>query len=207
MHRVVIIGAGGHGKVIADIVLQSGQEVVGFLDDNREPGGTVLGRPVLGALAEAERYRAKGCEFVLAIGNNAVRRSLAQRLELPYYTAVHPRAVIASEVSIGEGSVVMAGAIVNPGAVIGRHCIVNSGCIVEHDNRLADFVHICPGVALAGTVSVGEATQVGVGSAVRNNVSIAAGCLVGAGAVVVDNLVEPGVYVGVPARLLRGVGC
>lgn len=204
MHNVIVIGAGGHGKVIADIILQSGDEVVGFLDDHPTLGRTVLGRPVLGTIAEAGRYLAHGCEFVLAIGNNEIRRSLARRLILPYYTAVHPRAIIASEVSLGVGTVVMAGAIVNPGAVIGRHCILNSGCIVEHDNQIADYVHICPGVALAGTVSVGEATQIGVGSTVRNNVSIAAGCQLGAGTVVVKDIAKAGVYVGAPARWLRG---
>ncbi|MDO5296804.1 MAG: acetyltransferase [bacterium] len=206
MHKVIIIGAGGHGKVVADAVIQSGAEVVGFLDDDLGcEGRLLLGRPWLGTLENIAAYAAQGCRFIIAIGHNKTRKKIAEAHNVNYYTAVHPRAVIAPEVSLGAGTVVMAGAIVNAGASVGGHCILNTSCVVEHDNRLGDFVHICPKAALAGTVCVGEGVQIGIGSAVSNNLSICGGCLIGAGAVVVRSIDEPGVYAGVPARLLRAL--
>ncbi len=203
MDDVVIVGAGGHGKVIADIVVKSGQNLRGFLDDNRSLSDNVLGFPILGAVSDIPLWAERGCRFLLAIGNNEVRRRLAEQYRVAYATAVHPTACLGLEVQLGEGTVVMAGVIVNPGACVGRHCILNTACVVEHDNAIGDYAHICPGVALAGTVTIGEGTQIGVGSSVRNNITIAANCLVGAGSAVVCNLDESGVYVGVPARRLR----
>ena len=206
MYKVVVIGAGGHGKVVADAVMQSGAEVIGFLDDDLAcEGRLILGRPWLGTLENIAAYAAQGCRFIIAVGNNKIRRKIAEAHEVNYYTAVHPRAVIAPEVSLGAGTVVMAGAVVNTGAVVGRHCILNTSCVAEHDNVLADYVHVCPKAALAGTVSVGEGTQIGIGSSVSNNLSICGGCVLGAGTVVVRDITEPGVYAGVPARLLRRI--
>lgn len=206
MYKVVVIGAGGHGKVVADAVLQGGAEVIGFLDDDLScEGRLILGRPWLGTLENIAAYAAQGCWFIIAIGNNKTRRKIAEAHNVNYYTAVHPCAVIAPEVSLGAGTVVMAGAIVNAGTSVGGHCILNTSCVVEHDNRLGDFVHICPKAALAGTVSVGEGAQIGIGSSVSNNLNICGGCLIGAGAAVVRSIDEPGVYAGVPARLLRSL--
>ena len=203
MQKVIIVGAGGHGKVIADIVMKCGAEPVGFLDDGLKSGTKILGLPILGKTANIPGWAAQGCQFLLAIGSNQVRRELANRYRVEYFTAIHPGAVIGAEVEIGAGTVIMAGAVVNPGARVGQHCILNTGCVVEHDNILEDFVHICPRAALAGTVKVGALTQIGVGACVRNNVSIACGCLIGAGAAVVSDITTPGTYAGVPARLLK----
>ncbi|MBQ7567999.1 acetyltransferase [bacterium] len=203
MCKVVVIGAGGHGKVVADVILSAGMELLGFLDDGRSPGDLVLGYPVLGGLNDIGQYADQGCRFIIAIGSNSTRRAIASAHKVRYCTAIHPSAVIGAGVTIGEGTVVMAGAVVNPDASVGRHCILNTSCVVEHDNRLADYVHICPKAALAGTVTVGEATQIGIGSSVSNNISICAECLLGAGTVAVRDITVPGVYVGAPARLLR----
>lgn len=201
--QVVIIGAGGHGKVIADIVQKSGDRVLGFLDDNTALPEKIEGIPVLGCADDYIKY--PDAEFIIAIGNAAMRRQIAEQLNgVRWHTAVHPCAVISSMgVKIGEGSVVMANAVINPGASIGRHCIVNTASVIEHDDVIADYVHISVGAKLGGTVSVGEQTWVGIGAVVSNNVSVYNRCIIGAGAVVVKDIKESGTYVGVPARKIK----
>lgn len=200
--QVVIIGASGHGKVVADIIQKSGDTVVGFLDDNPDIDEKFVGFPVLGKTEKFVDY--KNCKFVIAIGNASIREKIADKLDgIECYTAVHPSVQISDiETSIGEGTVVMANAVINSGARIGRHCIINSGAIVEHDNQIEDFVHISVGAKLAGTVHVGKRSWVGIGAVVSNNLSICEDCMIGAGAVVVRNIKESGTYVGVPARRL-----
>ena len=197
---VVIIGASGHGKVVADIIKKSGDEVVGFLDDNPHLPKELSGIPVLGTVGDYTKY--KDSMFVVAIGNAEIREKIVGQLDcVKWYTAIHPSAVIASiDTNIGEGTVVMANAVVNAGTIIGKHCIINTGAVVEHDNQIEDYVHVSVGAKLAGTVSVGKATWIGIGASVSNNLSICGGCMIGAGAVVVKNIREAGTYVGVPAE-------
>jgi sugar O-acyltransferase (sialic acid O-acetyltransferase NeuD family) len=199
---VVIVGASGHGKVIADIVIKSGDNITGFLDDADELPEEILGIPVLGKVDDYVLY--SDCEFIIGIGNASIREKIANRLQdVVWYTAIHPTAVISTlDVSIGCGSVVMANAVINTSAKIGNHCIVNTGAIVEHDNVLDDYVHISPNASLAGTVRIGKYSHIGIGACVRNNLSITSHCIVGAGATVVNDLSVPGIYVGVPARRL-----
>ena len=201
--QVIVIGAGGHGKVIADIIRSSGDTVLGFLDDSPKPPETVCGIPVLGRTENYVNY--PDARFVIAIGNGAVRQKVAERLAgVRWYTAIHPPAVISPMgTAIGEGSVVMAGAVINPCAVIGKHCIINTRSSVDHDNRIGDYTHISVGATLAGTVTVGNTVWVGAGAVVSNNISICDGCMIGAGAVVVRNIEETGTYVGVPARKIK----
>lgn len=198
--KVVIIGAGGHGKVIADVVRAAGETVLGFLDDDpiKEHCGS---DPILGVIADAASF--SDCVFLLAIGNNAVRRRLAESMDLPWYTAIHPSAILSPSAVVGEGSVILPNAVVNAEATIGRHCIINTAAVVEHENEIADYVHLSPAVALGGQVIVGAQTHIGIGACVRNNIRICANCTVGAGAVVVNDIDETGTYVGVPARRLR----
>lgn len=197
---VIIVGAGGHGKVVADTVLLSGDNIVGFLDDNPNIGESFAGFPMLGSVDDFRNY--SDCSFVIAIGDADVREKIVNQLQgVKWYTAIHPTAVISKlDVCIGEGTVIMANVAVNAGAVIGKHCILNTGSIVEHDNQIDDFVHVSVGARLAGTVHVGKRTWVGIGASVRNNLSVCAGCMIGAGAVVVKNIEEVGTYVGVPAE-------
>lgn len=201
--KVIIIGASGHGKVIADIVSCSGNEVVGFLDDANDVQNTkVLDFPVLGKLEDYKKYL--DCEFVIAIGNPYIRKEIAEKIDVNWHTAIHPTAVISKfETSIGKGSVVMANAVINPSAKIGEHCIINTGAVVEHDNVLEDFVHISPNATLAGVVKVGKSTHIGVGASVKQVINIAADCQIGAGAVIVRDITESGTYVGVPARKIK----
>lgn len=201
--NVIIIGAGGHGKVVADVVRCSGNRVLGFLDDSPQAPEQVAGIPVLGGVNTWQSY--PDAEFLIAIGSAAARKRIAEAMPgVQWHTAIHPGAVVSGmEVTIGEGTVIAAGAVVNPGASIGRHCIINTGAIVEHDNILSDYVHISPAAALGGTVTVGESTHVGIGAVVKNNIRICPDCVIGAGAAVVRDLTESGVYVGVPAGRIR----
>lgn len=199
--KVIIIGASGHGKVIADIVLKNHDLLVGFLDDGLTKGNKVLGFDILGNTAQSVHY--PDCEFVIGIGSNDIRQKIADRYSLKWYTAIHPSAHIALDVSIGEGTVVMANAVINTAATIGRHCIINTSTVVEHDNMIEDFVHLSPNVTLCGTVHIGRLSHIGAAAAVINNIEIASECRIGAGCVVVENITEAGTYVGVPARRIK----
>lgn len=198
--KVIVIGAGGHGKVIADIVISNGNTVKGFLDDSDDvQGRTVLGFPVLGKLSDYKKY--SDCEFVIAVGNPKIRKKIAESIDVNWHTAIHPRAVVSKlDTSVGEGTVIMANAVINPSAKTGKHCIINTGAVVEHDNILGDYVHISPNATLAGMVTVGDSTHIGAGACVKNNIRISDGCTVGAGAVVVRDITQSGIYVGVPAK-------
>ena len=198
--QVIIIGAGGHGKVIADIVRSCGDSVLGFLDDSPDSPEEVCGIPVLGRTENYVNY--PDARFVIAIGNGSVRRKVAERLsDAKWYTAIHSGATVSPMGTvIGEGTVIMAGAVVNPCALIGKHCIINTKASVDHDNRIGDYTHISVGATLAGTVMVGDTVWVGAGAVISNNLSICDNCMIGAGSVVVRSIEETGTYVGVPAR-------
>lgn len=198
---IILIGGSGHARVIIDCIRASGSCVVGILDDGIAAGAMVLGVPVLGKTADYEAYQEH--KFMIAIGNNGVRNRIAGDLRVQWATVVHPSAVVSAYASIGAGTMVMPNAVINVGATVGSHCIINTGAVVEHDNTLANFVHISPGAALGGTVAVGEGTHIGIGACVRNNLYICGGCTIGAGAAVVQDITEPGTYVGVPARRME----
>ncbi len=199
MKKVIIIGGSGHGKVVADIVINSGDEVAGFLDDD-ESIKECAGLKVLGKPEDYKKYAC--CEFVIAVGNAEIREKISTKMpEVKWYTAINPTATVSKlDVKIGDGTVIMPGAIINAGTKIGKHCIINSGAIVEHDNVIEDFSHISVGAKLGGTVTIGKSTWVGIGATVSNNIEICGGCTIGAGAVVVKDITENGTYVGVPAR-------
>lgn len=201
---VIIIGAGGHAKVIADIIYKSGDNLIGFLDDNLANKGKeiYLGKKVLGTTKDIENYNKN--YFVIGIGNNSIRKKINNENNLKLYTAIHPSAIIAQDVKIGTGSVIMAGVVINPGTVIGKNCIINTCSSLDHDNLLEDYVHISPGAHLAGTVSVKEKTWIGAGSTIINNITINQNNIIGAGSVVIKNIEEEnGTYVGVPVRKIK----
>ncbi len=197
VNTLYIIGAGGHGKVIADIAVKCGYIDIAFLDDSVT--GNCMGFPIVGTSADIEKL-SNGAEFIIAVGNNVIRKQIAELHHVKWATLIHPSAQIGMNVTIGDGTVVMAGAVVNSCATIGKHCIINTHAVVEHDTVLGDYVHISPNAALGGTVTVGECTHVGIGACVRNNVKICDRCVIGAGAVAVKDIDEVGVYVGVPGR-------
>jgi len=194
----ILIGGSGHAKVVIDCIRASGGEVAGILDDGIEAGAKVMEVPVLGKTAEYESYNAH--KFVIAIGNNAVRAKIAQRMDVGWGTVIHPSAVISPYAEIGAGTVVMPGAVINAGAVVGNHCIINTGAVVEHDNWIDDYAHVSVGAKLAGTVHIGKRTWIGIGAVVINDTSVCADCMIGAGGVVTQSIAKPGTYVGVPVR-------
>lgn len=198
MNRLIIIGAGGHGKVIADSALKNGYTEICFVDDSAV--GSCMGFPIVGTTRDLERLHDGRTDFVIGIGNNLIRERIAQAHSLNWVTLIHPSADISVQVKVGKGTVIMARAAVNAGAAIGDHCIVNTGAIVEHDDVIRDYAHISPGAKLGGTVTIGERTHVGIGATVRNNTDICEDCVIGAGAVVVRAITQAGTYIGVPAR-------
>ena len=198
MNRLIIIGAGGHGKVIADAALKNGYTNICYIDDHAT--GDVMGFPIIGTSADIERLNDGSTDFIIGIGNNAIRKTVAEKYNVNWVSIVHPSAQIAFNAEIGKGTVIMANAVVNVCATVGEHCIINTGAIVEHDNVIENYAHISPNVALGGTVRIGSLTHVGIGAPVKNNTEICSDCTIGAGAVVVKNIKEPGTYVGVPIR-------
>jgi sugar O-acyltransferase (sialic acid O-acetyltransferase NeuD family) len=204
--RILIIGAGGHAKVVADIVQERGLRLVGFVDDDPATWGTrVFDGEVLGPVTSSARHDADG--FVIGIGSNAARLRLAGHLAEVvadrWFNALHPAAVIARSVRLGRGVVVAAGAVINPDTTIGDHVIVNTVASVDHDCNLENFVHVAPGVRLAGGVRIATGAFVGLGATVLPGRSIGAWSTVGASAAVLDDVPASHVAVGVPARIVR----
>lgn len=208
--RVLVIGAGGHAHVIADILLQmkpsnAGLELIGYLDDNPDLiGQRIQGLPILGSLTclPATAHDA----VIVAIGDNAIRCRVFSALEQngeSFVTACHPSAVVAPDVQIGPGTAICAGVVVNPGSVIGSNVILNTGCTADHHNRIEDHAHIAPGVHLGGEVSVGEGALVGIGATVIPRRRIGAWTVVGGGALVRSDLPSGVVAAGLPARVIR----
>ena len=198
---VIIIGASGHGEVVADLVLKSNDRLIGFLDDNEELK-EFAGYPVLGKTSEYIQYL--NAYFVIAIGNPQIRERFAKEMtdKVKWYTGIHPSAQLSTmNVSIGSGTVIMANVVINSNSTIGEHCIINTSAVVEHDNKIHDFAHISVGAKLGGTVEIGKSTWIGIGSTVNNNINICDNCMIGAGAVVVSNISEKGVYIGIPAKI------
>ena len=195
VRQLVIIGAGGHGKVVADIARKQGYDLIRFLDDASVPG-------VEGRVSEFVRYL-DHAEFFVAIGNSLVREKITNTLlskGAQVATLVHPNAVVADNVKIGKGTVIMAGAVINTDTEIGDGVIINTCASVDHDCRIGSFVHVAVGAHVCGTVDIGEHTWIGAGATVINNIRVIGGCMVGAGAVIIDNIGIKGTYVGIPGK-------
>mgnify|MGYP003610526040 CR=1 FL=1 len=203
--KLLIIGASGHGKVIADLAEQlKVYSDITFLDDD-ENVTICLGYPVIGKVSEAKSY-IKTHEMTVAIGNNITRGRIMNELiglgaTLP--TLIHPKAIISPHVSFGEGSVIVAGTIINAATSIGKGCILNTGCTVDHDNTLGDFVHISPGAHLAGGVTIGDYAWIGMGAIIKQEVLVGQNAVVGMGSVVIKEIPNNNTVVGVPARVIK----
>ncbi len=200
-NRLIIIGASGHGKVVADIASGINKwKSIAFLDDNRDLKES-LGLKVIGTYADAFKF-IDDSDIFIAVGNNSIREKMHEELEsaganIP--VLIHKNSVIGSKVEIGNGTVIMAGTVINCCTTIGKGCIINTGSTLDHDNTIEDFVHISPGVHLAGSVKLGKGSWIGIGSSVSNNINITSGCKIGAGTVVIKDISESGTYIGVPA--------
>lgn len=200
--NLLIIGASGHGKVIADIAIKTKKwRSIAFLDDN-ESIKSSMDIDVIGKVDEVYMYL-EDYEIFVGIGNNQIRQKIQESVEAKGASIpvlVHPNAVIGGHVKLDSGTVVMAGAIINCCTSIGKGCIINTGVTVDHDTVIENYVHISPGAHIAGTVKVGKGSWLGIGSNISNNIEITGGCIIGAGAVVVSDITETGTYIGVPAR-------
>jgi len=200
----LVIGAGGHGKVVVSTLLAAGIRVPCVLDDDREKWGSeILGVPVRGPVRDGLESGRVG---VLGIGRNDERKRLAEALNLDWAAVVHPRAWVHPSVRLGAGAVVFAGAIIQPDTVIGRHAIVNTGTLIDHDCVIGDYAHVAPGVQLAGDVKLGEGVFFGIGSTAIPGVQVGGWTTVGAGGVVVNDIPSDVTVVGVPARELEREG-
>jgi sugar O-acyltransferase (sialic acid O-acetyltransferase NeuD family) len=202
--RLLIVGAGGHGKVVAECALALGRwREVAFLDGRHPQLARVLEWPVIGSDVEPRRFLADYPEAFVAIGGNALRLERLAALEAAGFrlpVVAHPASWVSPSASIDFGSVVVAGAIVNAAAVIGRGCIVNTGATVDHDCSVGDGVHVAPGAHVGGDAVVGPRTWIGIGAAIRHGVRIGSDVMVGAGAAVIEDVPDGVTVVGVPAR-------
>lgn len=200
---LLIVGAGGHGKVVAEAAMNSGWKVAGFLDDLMEQGSRVNEISVLGPLASLAVHRHLFSHLVVAVGDGPgrielIERYLAMGLSVP--VVADPSAAISRFAALGAGTVVLAQAAISAGARIGVGAIVNTGATVDHDCILEDGVHVCPGAHLAGNVMVGRTSWIGIGSSVRQRIRIGRNVMVGAGSVVVNDILDGQTVMGVPAR-------
>ena len=209
--KIVIWGAAGHAKVVADILRQTGFDVVGFLDDTNPDrrGEPFCGATVLGDANQLQKIYESGVrKAIVAFGDNMRRLAAGELLEergFELITAIHPSAVIARDALVGSGSMVAAGAVVGPGAVIGRCAILNTAATVNHDCTIADGAHIGPGAHIAGHVQVGRCAWIGIGVTIIDRKRIGAWSIVGAGAVVIEDVPDRVSVAGVPARVIKSV--
>ena len=210
MKKIVIIGAGGNSKVIVDtikkrnVLQKEPLKIMGVLDDAEEKK-ELCGFPVLGPVNEIEKLKWEpDVFFVNGIGNNAVRKRIYEAYsDAKWYTLIHPTAIIAEDVVIGEGTIVMPGAIINTESRIGRFALINTGSIIEHENEIGDFVHLASGVTTAGEVKIGEGTMLGTGAKVIQGIKIGKHTIIGAGACVIKNIPDDVIAVGVPAKVIK----
>ncbi|SEO25655.1 acetyltransferase [Pseudomonas sp. NFACC39-1] len=203
MNRLAILGASGHGKVVADTAESSGWDSICFFDDawpSVKQNGTW---PVVGntdhLISEIEKFSG----VVVAIGDNRVRQNKLQefiRVNAKLVTLIHPAATVSRYAAIGAGSVIFAGVVVNAGARVGQGAILNTGCSIDHDCFLGDSIHISPGARLAGNVKLGDRSWIGIGACIRQQISIGSDVVVGAGAAVINDIAAHRVVVGVPAK-------
>ena len=204
MKRLLIIGAGGHGKVVADCAAATGRWTeIRFLDDRYPETKQVSDWAVIGRTDAWKEHSADEWDLLVALGDNRLRGELLDRLleagrEAP--VLVHPTAVISPRAELASGTVVFSRVVVNPDAVVGRGSILNTGCIVEHDCRLGEFVHISPGACLAGGASVEDRAWIGIGAVLKQEIRVGQDAVVGAGAAVVVDVPSGRTVVGVPAR-------
>ncbi|NTQ27770.1 acetyltransferase [Enterococcus faecium] len=202
----IIIGAGGHAKVVVDILYSQEKEIYGFVDDNRATLRNLKYLGNLGFLNTLSLEIKKNYYFIIAIGQCSIRRAIYEKLKIPnefYGSAIHSTACISDYSFVSNGTVIMPNVVVNADALIGNHVILNTGCIIDHDGEVDDFAHIAPGTCLTGGVSVGEGTLVGVGSRCVPLKKIGSWSIIGAGSTVVSNIPDNVLAYGTPAKIMK----
>ncbi|MBO1308220.1 acetyltransferase [Enterococcus sp. 669A] len=207
----ILIGAGGHAKVIVDILTEEKKKITGFFDDKKTEFENLKYLGTTDDLLKEKAGYLHQYRFIIAIGSCSQRKTMYNKLELPddcYGNAVHPNAYISKNAKIRKGTVVMANVVVNSSANVGKHSILNSSSVIEHDNKLGDFVHVSPGCHLAGEVSVGEGTHIGIGTNCIQQINIGDWCIIGAGSVILKDIPDHTLSYGVPVKIMKeGINC
>ena len=196
MKKIAIYGASGHGKVVADIAKSNGYDDILFIDDGLTEHLSF----------ETFVQTQKGIPVALGVGDASIREELYKKClaySLPVQTLIHPDAILAQNVHVGEGTVIMAGVVVNTNVDIGKCCILNTSCVVEHDNGIGDFVHLSPNVACAGEVTIGDYAHIGIGSCIIQGVTIGQSSIIGAGSVVVHSIAAHMLAYGNPCKPVK----
>jgi sugar O-acyltransferase (sialic acid O-acetyltransferase NeuD family) len=205
---IIIYGAGGHGRVVLDILLRSGADVLGFLDDDiKKTGQEIRGFKVLSDWSWVEDKAL--IRIALGIGNNRVRAKIFKKAKdrgIEVVSAIHPGAIVSEGARIGEGVVIMPGAVINPGTVLEDGVVVNTGATVDHDCRLERFCQIWPGANLAGAVRVGEFSYVGTGASIIPNIKIGKNVMIGAGAALICDVPDNVTVAGNPGKVIKKNG-
>ena len=205
-YGVIIYGAGGQGKVIANILESNNIRILGYLDDNKEKTSTKFYNYSVKMLDQINDFGTETYKVFIAIGNNKLRKEkffYFQNLDIEVINAIHPKAIIAKDAIINEGTCVMAGVVVNPSVKIGKGAIINTSATIDHDCEIEDFAQISPGVNLAGTVKIKESAFVGTGAIINPGVTIGKNAIVGSGSVVIKDLPDNVTAVGNPARIIK----
>ncbi len=194
---MILYGASGHAKVILDCLKSQGKAVTCFIDDNPDK------LEFLGLKVKRSDNIPVDDEIILSIGDNRIRKKIANLISIKFGVAIHSSAIVASNVEIGEGSVVFHGAILQPEVQVSKHCIINTGVKIDHECKIKDFVHIAPGSILCGDVTIGEGSFVGAGAVIKQCISIGKNVIRGAGAVVLDHVPDNCTVVGNPAKIIK----
>lgn len=195
---MILFGASGHAKVIADILMLNNIKIEKIIDDNPKIDN-IFGIPVV----KNNLFENDGFNAVISIGNNSIRKRISEKYQLNYVNAIDISAVVSKNSTIGKGTVVMPNAVINAGTKVGNHCIINTAAVVEHDCNIGDFVHISPNAALAGNVTVGEGSHIGIGACVIQGVEIGKWATVGAGSVIIKNIPDYATVVGNPGKIIK----
>jgi sugar O-acyltransferase (sialic acid O-acetyltransferase NeuD family) len=210
MKKLAIIGSGDLGKQIKNLALESSEYIIsGFFDDFKPIGSLVEGFPVLGNLDNIQKHFENGTfdELLIGIGykHMKIRQELFERFrhQIPFGKIIHSSCIIHNSVSIGSGSIVYSGTHIDMGALIGENCLIYNGCIIAHDTQIASHTILSPGVKIAGFSKIESLVNLGIGTIISDNVTVAMGTKTGAGAVVVKNIDESGLYVGIPAKKIK----
>jgi len=193
-----IYGASGHGKVILDCLTASGEKTDGFIDDDRDKK-EFMGLPV----TRLNEIDLEGLTMVIGIGDNLIRKTIAEGIKVQYAIVIHPSAVVSPSCILGQGTVVIPQSVINASCTIGEHCIINTKASVGHDSVLGDYVHVAPGATICGTVTVGSLTWIGAGAVIRENINIGRNVMIGAGSVVVKDVPDNAFVLGIPGRIFK----
>ncbi len=209
-NKLAIIGAGDLGQLIAHHAIYCGYTVVGFYDDTLPKGSLKGNYSILGNLAEIEQdFKSKSFDFLMiGIGYKHMnaRQLIFERfesLEIPFATLIHPSCFVDASSSVSPGSFLLPGCVIDRGVSIGKNVLLNTACTVAHDTKVGDHSFLAPRVALAGFIKIGDRCVLGINTTVIDNIDIASGAQTGGGAVVIKNLVEPGLFVGIPAKKIK----